>query len=157
MSSTTVTPAPAVLGELLHKAGFKVGNRPAFIVFFRSDCTWCTSEVPRLAIAFNRHLDLKVNVMGVAVGQDGEGTAQEFARDKGWHFPVVTDPDGTVKAAFGVERVPSVVLVNREGNIQRNYEGATEQLVGILEQTIFAAAHNSEPPAYNMVGNGCAP
>ncbi len=157
MSSTIVNPAPAVLGELLHKAGFKDGTQPVFIVFFRSDCTWCASEMPRLAIAFSRHLDLKVNVVAVAVGNDGEGTAQEFAREKGWHFPVVTDPLGALKGAFGIERVPSVVLVSREGNIQRNYEGATEQLVGILEQTILSAAHNSEPPTYTMVGNGCAP
>jgi hypothetical protein len=53
--------------------------------------------------------------------------------------------------------VPAVVAINAQGLVERTYEGATEQLPGIVEQTIFALAHSSEPPEYEMIGNGCAP
>jgi peroxiredoxin len=157
MFSPPASPAPELLAELVEKLDLNAHREPIFLTFFRVDCPWCAVELPRMAVAFNRHLDLKVHVIGVAVGDADDAKARAFADEKGWTFPVVADQDGTIKKAFSISRVPSVVLVDGGRYIQRLYQGVTEQLVGILEQTILAAAHAAEPPDYNMVGNGCAP
>ena len=157
MSLQPATPAPALLSDLLSQSGLVHDGRPVFLNFFRSDCPWCASEVPRLSEIYARHADLTLHIVGVAVGEDSTERAMTFAQDKGITFPIITDAGGVVKAAFGIERVPAVVAINAQGLVERTYEGATEQLTGIVEQTLFALAHGSEPPEYDMVGNGCAP
>ncbi len=113
--------------------------------------------MPQLSEVYARHETLGARVLGVAVGADSSESAANFARDKALSFPVVADPSGALKAAFAIERVPSVVAINAHNLVERTYEGVTEQLAGILEQTLFALAHSSEPPEYDMIGNGCAP
>ena len=157
MSLQPATPAPAILGDLLAQLALPTQDHPVFLNFFRSDCPWCASEVPQLSDIYARHRDLTPIIIGVAVGNDDAQKAADFARDKALSFPVVADESGALKAAFAIERVPAIVAINAQGLVERTYEGATEQLPGILEQTLFALAHSNEPPQYDMIGNGCAP
>lgn len=151
------TPAPQILAQLLSQLGLPEDNQPIFLNFFRSDCPWCASEMPQLSAIYANHDKLDIHVIGIAVGSDTPATATQFVRDKQLSFPTLADEGGTVKTAFAIERVPAIVAINSHGLIERTYEGVTEQLPGILEQTLYALAHDSEPPEYDMIGNGCAP
>jgi peroxiredoxin len=156
MSLHPATPAPAILSDLLAKLDLPTQDHPVFLNFFRSDCPWCASEMPQLSSIYARHSDLTPLIIGVAVGHDDAQKAVDFARDKALSFPVVADEGGALKTAFNIERVPAIVAINSQGLIERTYAGATEQLPGILEQTLFALAHDTTPPEYDMIGNGCA-
>ncbi|RYG75402.1 TlpA family protein disulfide reductase [bacterium] len=151
------TPAPDILNDLLAKLDLPSQGHPVFLNFLRSDCPWCASEMPQLSEIYARHRDLSPHIIGVAVGSDDAQKAADFARDKALSFPVIADENGVLKEAFGIERVPAIVAINARGLVERTYEGATEQLSGILEQTLFALAHGTTPPEYDMIGNGCAP
>jgi peroxiredoxin len=151
------TPAPHITAELLAQLGLKEDNKPIFLNFFRSDCPWCASEMPQLSEIYARHETLGAHIIGVAVGNDTIETTSQFAREKLLSFPTIADQNGVLKSAFAIERVPAIVAINARGLVERTYEGVTEQLPGILEQTLFALAHDSEPPEYDMIGNGCAP
>jgi len=157
MPLASATPAPAATCYLLANAGIAVQTAPVFLTFFRIDCPWCVSELPRLAEMYNRRSQLKFHVVGVVGGTATEAENRAFAEEKGWGFPIVADPDLKWHHLFEVERVPTIVLIDADGNIERSYEGASGQLVGILDQTIYSAVHRTEPPSFNMVGNGCAP
>lgn len=157
MPLETSTPAPAVLQDLLRSLDLETENTPVFLNFFRSDCPWCQSEIPQLAHTYQRHKDLNLHFLGIAVGEETQETAEKFAAEKKLDFPVVSDTDGALRAAFAIERVPTIVVIGSNGSIACNFEGATEQLNGIVEQTIFATAHGTTPPEYHMTGNGCAP
>lgn len=156
MAHSPTTPAPAVLDEVLSRLGIHPGKQPIFLNFFRSDCPWCTSEIPRIAEVYGLHPQLQVAVIGIAE-HESEESGRQYAESLGWKFPVIADPQGSLRAAFEIERVPSVAVIDLHGRVCRVYEGATEQLPGILDQTMFAVAHDTEPPEYSMVGNGCAP
>ncbi len=151
------TPAPQITSQLLAQLGLSEDNKPIFLNFFRSDCPWCASEMPQLSDIYARHEKFGAHIIGIAVGNDTPETATRFAREKLLTFPTVADQNGELKTAFAIERVPAIVAIGAQGLIERTYEGATEQLPGILEQTLFALAHESEPPEYDMIGNGCAP
>lgn len=157
MPLQSATPAPAVLDDFLARAPLSNSYPPTVLVFLRSDCPWCASEVPRLSEVFGRLSKLAVRALGIAGGSDSPATATLFAQEKALSFPVVADENGELRAAFAIERVPSVVVINSSGLIERTFEGVTEQLAGILAQTLSAVANNATPPQYNMVGNGCAP
>lgn len=113
--------------------------------------------MPQLSEIYARHETLGAHIIGVAVGNDTIETTSQFAREKLLSFPTIADQNGVLKSAFAIERVPAIVAINARGLVERTYEGVTEQLPGILEQTLFALAHDSEPPEYDMIGNGCAP
>lgn len=153
----SATPAPAVLDDFLARAPLSNSNPPTVLVFLRSDCPWCASEVPRLSDVFGRMSKLELRVLGIAGGTDSPATATRFAQEKALNFPVVADESGELRSAFAIERVPSVVVINSSGLIERTFEGVTEQLTGIVAQTLSAVASDATPPQYNMVGNGCAP
>ena len=151
------TPAPDALDDLLQNLDIERDDQPVVLNFFRSDCPWCASEMPQLADVYRRHEKLDFILAGIAVGNDSETDATNFANAKNLGFPVTADNSGQLAAAFGITRVPAFVVINAHGLVERTYEGVTEQLAGILEQTIMAVAHDHTPPAYDMIGNGCAP
>ncbi len=151
------TPTPAALDELLQKLDLERDDRVVILNFFRSDCPWCASELPQIADVYRRHEKLDFLLVGIAVGNDSEEDAINFANAKNLDFPTTADSDGAVRSAFAIERVPAFVVINPHGLVERTYAGVTEQLAGILEQTILAVAHDNTPPTYDMIGNGCAP
>ncbi len=157
MPLQSATPAPAALDELLQKLELERDSLPVILNFFRSDCPWCASELPQIAEVYRRHEKLDLVLAGIAAGHDSDDDATNFANAKNLGFPVAADSDGALCRAFGIERVPAFVVINAQGLVERTYEGVTEQLAGILEQTVLAVAHNHTPPTYDMIGNGCAP
>ncbi len=157
MPLQSATPAPDALDSLLQSLDLERDDQPVVLNFFRSDCPWCASEMPQLAEVYRRHEKLDFILAGIAVGSDTPDDATNFANAKNLDFPTLADTDGSLRAAFAIERVPAIVVINAQGLVERTYEGVTEQLAGILEQTVLAVAHDNTPPVYDMVGNGCAP
>ena len=157
MPLQSATPAPDALDDLLQELEIELDDQPVILNFFRSDCPWCASEMPQLADLYRRHEKLDFVVVGIAVGGDSAEDATNFANAKNLEFPIFADAQSRLRHAFAIERVPAIIVINSHGLIERTYEGVTEQLAGILEQTILAVAHGNTPPDYDMIGNGCAP
>lgn len=134
-------------------------GQPILLNFFNSTCPWCQSEMPRLGKVYDhaRQQKIEVPMIGVITGQETPEDAVRFALHCGLDMPLAIDSDHAASAAFGVERVPTLILIDAKGAIARVYEGASEQLAGIVEQALFATAHGDTAPALELVGNGCAP
>lgn len=87
-----------------------VGSRWAFL-FISTDCKSCSVTVDELAALSN-----KVQERVVVVCRGDEETCRGLA---GRHsFPVVADPEGEIRSAFGVTSVPTAVLVDEQGRIE---------------------------------------
>ena len=130
-------------------------GEPVLLNFFKSNCTWCRSEMLNLAYVYRRVDNVQIKIIGVLVGQDA-ATAAQFAEEQNLDIPMMTDEAGASQAAFQLERVPTLVFLDASGKVACVYEGATEQLAGIVEQTILAIAGGHELPEYSLVGNGCS-
>jgi peroxiredoxin len=155
------SPAPDFTLQNLHNEPIQLSQfrgTPVLLNFYTTNCPWAQTEMPRLAEVYRRILEheVSVEIVGVAVGSDTPHTVARFAAEKDLDFPQLTGGHELCEA-YGIQRVPTLVLVNREGKVQCVYEGATEQLPGIVEQTLLSAAGDEELPHYNLVGNGCAP
>jgi peroxiredoxin len=128
---------------------------PVLLNFYKSNCSWCQTEMPQLAQVYERLNDVNVKVFGIDIGDDS-ATAARFANEKGLEFPILLG-DSATALTYHLKRVPTLVLVDETGNIACVYEGVTEQLSGIVELTMLAAAGRHELPEYSLVGNGCSP
>jgi peroxiredoxin len=150
--------APPLQVNFLNGSPFTVlAGEPLVISFFSSTCPWCVSEMPRLGKVYDnvKQQGIHVPLVGIVTGDETPESAVQFALNCGLDMPLALDPDGSASAAFGIERVPSVVLIDAKGAISRIYEGASEQLTGIVEQALFAAARGDAAPNFELVGNGC--
>lgn len=107
------------------KARFRLDDhrgKPVLIEVFASWCSACRRASPTLSEAFSRHGGKGVTFVGVSV----DSSPEDAFRVKGdWNIPydVVID-DGRVSKAYGIEVLPTFVLVNREGRVQRVSTGA---------------------------------
>lgn len=156
MPLQSATPAPAIVDEVLLELGLPNDGRPIYLNFFRSDCPWCATEMPRLSDIYARHQKLNYHAIAIACGQDSLDSATQFAQSRQISLPLYADANGALKSVFGIDRVPAIVMIGGQGLVERTFIGVTEQLPGIVEQTLYAGADGSQPPAYDMVGNGCA-
>jgi peroxiredoxin len=117
--------------------------------------SWCREC--RKSIEHHRDLQVqlggkKVQVIGIACerGATPEAcreAAAAAARKMGINYPVlVTTMDGNcpVQRALQVQFYPSMVLLDREGNILQFEQGATDTTLGRIDRTIAKALRDSD-------------
>ena len=124
------TPAPAIpfvrsigLGD--GGAGsLAPGGEPTLINFWATWCGPCVDELPMIERFWKDHRDSGLDVVGVTKlydGPDADAEAQrirDFLDRLGVTFPVViADEDSPSHVAYGVESLPSSVLVDRHGTV----------------------------------------
>jgi peroxiredoxin len=74
----------------------------------------------------------------IAVDFSDGGPWRTFLRDYRWSFPVFSDRNGTLGAAFGIEALPTTVIIDPEGRIAQT--SARVQTVASLAGELAAAA-----------------
>ena len=154
--------APALQLTLLDGSTWTLSEakgQPLLLNFFNGTCPWCQSEMPRLGKVYDHLKEQKFHVpmIGIIASQETAESAVQFALHCGLDMPLALDGKRAASAAFGIKRVPTLILIDAQGLLSRVYEGASEQLSGIVEQALFAAARGDAAPTLELVGNGCAP
>lgn len=103
----------AALGDLLR-------DGPVLLAFFKVTCPVCQMAFPyleRLSAAGYR-------VFGIS--QNDPADTREFNREFGVTFPTLLDSEDNnfpASNAYGLSSVPTLFLIDREGNVQRVIEG----------------------------------
>lgn len=130
---------------------------PIVLNFFHTGCTWCRAMMPQLDTVYEKYAALDVTMLAIAVGEDTEESARAFVHEQSINIFTGVDTTRTIRQVYGLERAPTIVLIDREGRVARIYEGSSEQLPGIMDQAVLSLADNQETPDFTLVGNGCAP
>jgi len=78
--------------------------------------------MPLLQQLYGKYEPLGFTLLGVNVEPDS-ASAQEWLKKVSVSFPILFDRDNKVSAQFGVEAMPSTVLIDREGNVRHVHRG----------------------------------
>ncbi len=92
-------------------------GKPVLIEVFASWCGACEHSAPTMNAAYTKHRKDGLVFVGVSV----DGSPEEAARvQRDWQVPydVVLD-DGRMSKDYKIQVLPTLVLVNREGQIER--------------------------------------
>jgi cytochrome c biogenesis protein CcmG, thiol:disulfide interchange protein DsbE len=96
-------------------------GRPAVVNFWASWCHPCQREAPELQ-RFAGSPPAGAKLVGVDFTDD-RGAALTFIRQHRWHFPILSDGNGTVGRNYGVAGLPTTFVLDRRGYIVRTLRG----------------------------------
>ena len=99
------------------------------INFWASWCGACRDEMPILDEVFRRYKPIGFKLLSVNIDDDRERAVQ-ISQSLGVSFPVLYDRRKKVSRKYEVTRMPSIILVDREGVVRHwhhGYDRATEE------------------------------
>lgn len=88
--------------------------------FWASWCGPCAMQAPILERVAKRHDD--VVVLGINV-DDPAPLAARYAEKKGLSYPILLDADGEAQSLYDARTLPTVVVIDRAGNIRQLSRG----------------------------------
>jgi len=92
------------------------------INFWATWCGPCRQEMPLLQQIHAKYEPLGFTMLGVNVEPDTVA-AQNWLEGMPVSFPIVFDRKSEVSSSFGVETMPSSVLIDREGRVRHVHRG----------------------------------
>jgi len=142
--------APAFTLDLLANGDSLAGSAPGkrelsladlkgkavILDFWATWCGPCQAEAPILDRLARRYRDRGLVVLGVDTNDRSED-AERWARAHGLDYPILAD-DQRTSAAYGVESLPTLVLLSREGKVVAVRIGVTDstELESLLKQVL---------------------
>ncbi len=123
-----------VAEESLDLSQYK-GKQAVYIDFWASWCGPCRQSFPWLNQMNSRYAEQGLKVIAVNVDSDRDD-AIEFLAEHPANFQVIYDPKGTLAERFGIQGMPSAVLISREGEVVSQHIGFKKDRAEHYEQSI---------------------
>ena len=92
---------------------------------FATWCVPCVDEIPHLTEIDENYDNSEVVVISVGSSGDSEIGLRQFKKDHNMDWPVARDTVG-VFDKYGVEAIPTIVILDHVGNIHYKHVGLTE-------------------------------
>ena|SRR5882724_1303848 len=112
-------------GEHLTLADFR--GRVVLLNLWATWCGPCRSEMPLLDRLQAMHQGDGLAVIAVSVDKGGSAAVQRFLERRGLHnLALYLDADGATVRAFGARRIPTTLIIDRDGNVVGSLVGAKQ-------------------------------
>jgi peroxiredoxin len=110
----------SVAGENLRLSEYR--GEVVMLSFWASWCGDCRAQLTQLGDLYSRYQDAGVELLAVSLDQS-ERQASDAAAALDVSYPVLHDAGGEVGRLYEVERMPMMVLIDREGIVRDVFEG----------------------------------
>jgi len=110
-------------------------GRVVYLDFWSSWCAPCRRSMPQLDALRQAHPREDFEVIGVNVDPEA-AAARRFLDRTPVSYPLARDPAARVAEAFGVEALPALVVIDRDGVMRGALVGATVKAPGVLRSTL---------------------
>jgi len=95
--------------------------------FWATWCHGCKTEIPWFMEFAKRYRKQGLEVIGVAMDEDGWKSVQPYVRTTKMNYPVVVG-DAAVARQFGAaENLPVTLLIDRQGKIAESHTGVVDR------------------------------
>lgn len=111
-------------GSKVQLSGFK--GQPVVLDFWATWCGPCTMQAPILDRIARRYEKQGLVVLGVNVDDPPE-VARAHAQRQRLSYPIVVDSVRDASRKYGVEKLPSLVVIDREGRVVKYMTGLVDE------------------------------
>jgi peroxiredoxin len=116
-----------VNGKTVHTEKLNNGGKPFIISFFATWCKPCLRELEAISEVYDEWQE-ETGVKLIAVSIDDAQNSLKVGPEvkaKGWEYEVLLDPNGDFKRALGVNLIPAVFIIDKNGKIAHSRTGYT--------------------------------
>ena len=107
-------------------------GKVTLVNFWATSCVTCVAEMPKIVSTWNKYQARGYDTVAVAMRYDPPSYVVNYAETRKLPFKVAIDNTGAVAKAWGdVQLTPTTYLVNKRGEIVKQYVGEPD----------FAALH----------------
>lgn len=100
-------------------------GKPVLIDFWATWCGPCKMSLPHTQAIYD---DLKSKGLQVLVVSDEEiPKIKAFVSQNKYTFPVYQDPGNAAEAAFGVNAIPRMLIIDKDGKVQSDFVGLQDE------------------------------
>ena len=92
------------------------GKQPVLIIFSTTWCSFCRAEIPHFKAIHAAYAKRGLEIVNVDI-QESKEKVSKFTAQQGLPYRVLLDEDAAVSGIYEIRGVPSMVLVDRNGNI----------------------------------------
>lgn len=153
-SGAALTQSPSATFRSVDGREVRLADLKGKVVVMSFGGTWvplASKELPALQKIADRYSSRGVQVYWVSINSAKPGARnsasdadlQAFAQKHKLNAPVLRDPDQVAYKAFGLDAVPTVVLIDRQGNLAHKQVGfgtdqgeAYGELIRVIEQLL---------------------
>ncbi|WP_102345727.1 thiol-disulfide oxidoreductase ResA [Bacillus sp. Marseille-P3661] len=91
-------------------------GKGVFLNFWATWCPPCEEEMPYMENMYHQYKDKGVEILAVNVGESNLAV-ENFVNRKGLSFPVLMDSNTEVLETYGINPLPTTLLVDKNGEI----------------------------------------
>lgn len=107
-------------------------GKVTLVNFWATSCVTCVAEMPKVISTYNKYKGQGYDTLAVAMSYDPPSYVVNYTQTRQLPFKVAIDNTGAVAKAWGdVQLTPTTYLVNKRGEIVKQYVGEPD----------FAALH----------------
>jgi len=96
-------------------------GRKVMINFWATWCPPCKAEMPAMQQLYNQANGL-MEILGINI--DPKNDVEGFVRENQLTFPILLDKTGRVNEDYSILSIPTTLLINEEGMIEKKHIGA---------------------------------
>lgn len=142
--SQTTKPAPDVAfmtidGRTIHTSELR--GKVVLVNFWATTCTTCVKEMPAMIDTYKRFSTRRFETIAVAMSYDPPSQVLAYAKREQLPFTVALDAnDEDAKGFGGVRLTPTTFLIDKQGNIVKQYLGEPDftRLHALIEKLLAA-------------------
>ena len=102
-------------------------GKVTLVNFWATSCVTCIAEMPQITATHNKYKAKGYDTVAVAMSYDPPSYVVNYAQTRALPFKVAIDNTGVVAKAWGdVQLTPTTYLVNKRGEIVKQYVGAPD-------------------------------